>query len=215
MSVTKTKFGTSSTEKKQSKKKKRAPRLIGLEGRVTVVVGLHATMSSTNHSVYDAISPPRHVARIVSLQTLPQRGISPLVIPGGTIRASMLPLELAHAHGERSRSALRSPSVPTTHPSPRGGATPNEQAIRGGGFTDLRLSPAQRRKGTYGDGYCTIGRGLMRNLHDAEDAQATGYATRPLPPLQYSQHLKKTVEPRYHLTSDDYVRVFMDSPAHG
>lgn len=172
-------------------------------------------MSSTNHSVYDTISPPRHVTRIVSHQTLPQRGISPLVIPGGIFRATKLPLELAHAHGERSRSPLRMPSVPTTHLSPRGGATPAENTNTAGGFTDLRLSPAQRRKGTYGDGYCTIGRGLMRNLHDAGDAHATGYATRHLPTIQYSRHLKQTVEPRYHLTSDDYVRVFMDRPARG
>lgn len=182
---------------------------------MTAAVGLRAAMSSTNHSVYDAVAHPRHVARIASHQTVPQRGISLLVIPGGTLRASMLPEELARAHGERSRSALRLPTVPTTHPTPRGGATPDGRAVRGGAITDLRFSPAQRRKGTYGDGYCTIGRGLMRNLHDAQDPQATGYATRQLPQIQYSQRLKNTAEPRYHLTSDDYVRVFMDSTEQG
>ena len=139
-------------------------------------------MSSTNYSVYDTVSPTRNLSRIVSHQTLPQRGISPLVVPGGTYRASTIPphtdagfggdaRELAYYTTSRSRSPLRSPTVPTTHPRPRGGATPSSGKVRsesggggGGGFTDLRYSPAQRKKGTYGDGYCTIGRGLMRNL---------------------------------------------------
>jgi hypothetical protein len=112
---------------------------------------------TTNHSVYDTISPARHVTRVVALQTMPQRGLSPLTLPGGTLRASTVELELKRTHSSMSE--------PTTHPAPRGGATASPAPS--GGFTDLRFSPAQRKKGTYGDGYVTIGRGLMRNLYDA------------------------------------------------
>ena len=205
-------------------------------------------MSSINYSIRDAISPARHVSHIVSHQTLPQHGISPLVIPGGTYRASVIfeegPQDGAGMMGssssstylgaERSRSRSRSPprypSVPTTHPVPRGGAEPSTKDVgvkspgsRSGGyasgFTDLRFSPAQRKKGTYGDGYCTIGRGLMRDLFDAADVQATGYVTgRQLPSLLYSRHVRQTAVPRYNTTRDDHqhhTRVFIDSPATG
>jgi hypothetical protein len=155
---------------------------------------------------------------------MPQRGISPLVLPGGIVRAaalsrSSLPQSLAErAHqsqsqgqdtgpgprqgAERSHLPLRSPSVPTTHPVPRGGAAVPDRELQGqggsggrggsseegvsdgggggdgdvigssgggggGSFTDLRFSAAQRAKGTFSDGYVTIGRGLMQSLYDA------------------------------------------------
>jgi hypothetical protein len=174
---------------------------------------------------------------------MPQRGISPLVLPGGIVRAaalsrSSLPQSLAErAHqsqsqgqdtgpgprqgAERSHLPLRSPSVPTTHPVPRGGAAVPDRELQGQGgsggrggsseegvsdgggggdgdvigssgggrggygsrgaggrgragtagggasFTDLRFSAAQRAKGTFSDGYVTIGRGLMQSLYDA------------------------------------------------
>lgn len=177
-------------------------------------------MSSVNHSVYDTISPSRHIVHVGSDQTMPQRGLSPLTVPGGLFRATTL---------RATSPPPRFPSVPTTHPTPRGGAASPRNAsaaargssssgdgfgsdgkVRRATFTDLRFSPAQRAKGTYGAGYCTLGRGLMRDLHDMEDVQATGYAPRQLPELRTTQMLRAQTVPRYTLTPEDYTRVFVD-----
>jgi hypothetical protein len=63
--------------------------------------------------------------------------------------------------------------------------------------------------------YCTCSCSAHLSPSRAEDAHATGYASRALPALSYSRHLTRATAPRFHMTSGDYTRVFMDSPFGG
>jgi len=77
-------------------------------------------------------------------------------------------------------------------------------------FTDLRFSPAQRKKGSYGAEYSTIGRGMMRA---ADEESVLGYARRTMPVLASSLRLKKATAPRLYMSLQDYTTVFLASPA--